>query len=101
MLTEDRDFGAVLQLSLTASLGVPARRAVRVLPANADVLHDAVLELAAIEGMLPAPAKAIVTALAAAADGHEHKGSDVRVDFCIEAGELRRMAPHSADASRQ
>ncbi len=91
-IEQDRDFGAVLALSATPSFGHGTRRGhrriVRVLPATALDLEDAVLELAAIEGGLPAAAGDIVAALYSLARLHAEE--KLHVDLTVENGVLRR-----------
>ena len=87
-LEHDRDFGFVLALSAASAFGRKAQRVVRVLPASAPDLEDAVLELAALEGGLPAAAEDIVAALHSLTRLHAEQAQ--HVDLTVENGVLRR-----------
>lgn len=68
-IEHDRDFGPVIGVSVLSASG-RERRVVRALPASGATLRDAVRELAANEGELPAAAEDIAGALEAAAALH-------------------------------
>lgn len=87
-LEHDRDFGDTIALSAVPAFGLPGRRVVRVLPATALDLEDAVLELAALEGGLPAATEELVAALYSLT--RLHAGTQAHVDLTVEAGRVRR-----------
>jgi acyl-CoA synthetase (NDP forming) len=86
-IEHDREFGAVVGLS-AASAFAAKRRIVRALPASAADLRDAVLELAAQEGALPAPVEAVVGMLSFIVTSHTADG-DARLEVILEAGALK------------
>jgi acyl-CoA synthetase (NDP forming) len=95
-IEQDRDFGAVLALSAVPSFGSRSHRIVRVLPATALDLEDAVLELAALHGGLPAEAEDIVAALYSFTRlhaGHRDAKGGASIDLTVEAGVLRVCTP--------
>lgn len=87
-IEQDREFGEVLAVSAATPFG-RRRRVVRALPAAASDLRDAVLELAALEGGLPAGVEDVVAMLQAIVDSHA-PGDETHVDLAIEAGVMRR-----------
>jgi acyl-CoA synthetase (NDP forming) len=89
-IEQDRDFGFVLGLSAASAFGHKAQRVVRVLPATALDLEDAVLELAALEGGLPAAAEDMVAALYSLTRLHAEQ--TLHVDLTVENGVLRRCS---------
>jgi acyl-CoA synthetase (NDP forming) len=93
-IEHDRDFGDVIALSAATPFARACRRVVRVLPVSLDDLHDAMHELAAIEGGLPASADDIAAALHAIVQSHT-SGSAARIDLTVEDGLLRRCALHT------
>ncbi len=103
-IRNDPDFGIVMAISVASPLFNDAhshpRHIIRVLPATAADWHDALCELAALEGALPATPEAIVPALLAieaAYDAHPdsaeaNTGLNVNVSLCLNAGQLQRCA---------
>ena len=88
-IEQDRDFGAVVSLSAAPTFGRPSERIVRVLPATALDLEDAVLELHHLHGGLPAATEDIVAALYSLT--RLHAEGTAHVDLSVEAGVLRRV----------
>ena len=88
-IEQDREFGEVLCISAATPFG-RRRRVVRALPAATGDLRDAVLELAALEGGLPAAVHTIVATLREIVESHS-PGTEARFDIAIEAGVLRRL----------
>ena len=87
-IEQDREFGEVLAISAATPFG-RRRRVVRALPAAAGDLRDAVLELAALEGGLPARVEDVVAMLQAIVESHA-PGDERHVELAIEAGVLQR-----------
>lgn len=97
-IEHDRDFGPVIGVSVLSALG-RERRVVRALPASRGTLRDAVQELAANQGPLPAAAEEIQRALEALVALHaEHTDVDRLVAHFVVAQD--RLAVCSAAAAR-
>lgn len=89
-LEQDRDFGDILSLSATPAFGIPQRRVVRALPVSTLDLEDAVRELAALEGGLPAAPEEIIAALYSLT--RLHAGQPLHIALTVEAGRVKGCA---------